>query len=146
MDVSGSQLGRTLALLEIHDGNVEKIKHQYNLSEFDKNVVERLYHRLNNLNSSSQEAAIFEKLPAHSCPYGQPIFATKNDIFLVLIFNSSQNHTERTNFSLNLDNKHCEKMHRHLNSCYRCFTYYVEVMRSYYHALQDYSGNSGETS
>jgi hypothetical protein len=134
LNKSGLTLGQLLAFLVADNKGKNSIAWQQ-LSVTEKELLNSIFQRIEQIKSNNKVADIFGNLPLHQCKTKTAYLHDNEDFFLALFsFDSSDNNKYIS--------KHCFRLSKHLNDCYRCFEIFSNVMRDYYFKFQDLSQNS----
>jgi hypothetical protein len=119
MNNSDLKLGWILALLEIGDDNDYP-----SLSESESSQVELMRKRITNISSEDEAKYISDNIPNTTCPMENPFFSGNEDLFLDLFLNHHRDPV-------------CHRLTSHLNSCFACFEIFTQVLRDYYHKMEE---------
>jgi hypothetical protein len=122
MKESVPSLGKMLAFLCAEKSE----NHTFNSLELPLNVkVEfiRLKERVRDINTNGIVEKIINEIPRLQCSGAQPFLESNIEFFLLFFAMEKDAETKR---------KLCHQLNIHLNNCYRCFTVFSDVLRSYF--------------
>lgn len=119
-------LGQMLAYL-VAERKIDKPAKGRDLSQKEKNYLQTLRQRSEEIMYLNGGAGIFMNMPAHSCQNQQSYLADNHDFFLALLFCRRR----ESGFT-----EECRRLSIHLNNCFVCFETFCQVMRDYYYQSQ----------
>lgn len=131
---SNRTLGRTLAYLEFEEKK-EAFLEDFILAEHELECLAMLKEHLNRIKQRKNISDFIPAIPENSCNSELNFLHENPDFFLTLLFfqNKMKNINDR-----------CERISNHLNSCYRCFEDFSQVMRNYYYKHQELFNSQSE--
>ena len=123
MNNSEITLGQALAYLQAMDRN-ELPKASKSLSESAKKYINDLDRFRNDLHNEELIKDIFADIPEHTCQADNSYLSNNLKFFIALLIIQSEQHS-------------CERLIKHLNSCYNCFDVFCQVFRDYFHTSNE---------
>jgi hypothetical protein len=123
MNSSDITLGQALAYLHAMDKN-ELLKASKSLSESAKKYINDLDRFRNDPHSKELIKDIFAEIPEYTCHSDKSYLNNNFKFFIALLIIQSEHHS-------------CERLIKHLNSCYNCFDVFCQVFRDYFHTSND---------
>jgi len=98
------------------------------LADHEADGLAELRNRMIDLQQHNKSADIFAGIPDSMC-HGETNFLSGHiDFYLEFLAFGSQKKNSQG---------HCERVFSHLNSCYRCFEDFSQVMRNYYYKQKE---------
>jgi hypothetical protein len=123
LNESEISLGQALAYVKVMGG--EEIPMGGGLlSDSAQNYIKSLCRFRNDLNNDQSIQGIFAAIPEYTCQSSKSFLTNNFKFFITLLILRSENYS-------------CEKLIKHLNSCYNCFDVFCQVLRDYFHTTND---------
>ncbi|NOZ61831.1 MAG: hypothetical protein GXO74_09125 [Calditrichaeota bacterium] len=122
MKESVPSLGKVLAFLYAE----KSAGKTFNSLELPMNVkVEfvRLKEQVKNINTNGIAEQIINEIPEKQCSSAHPFLNNNTEFFLLFFAMEKDQETKR---------KLCRQLNIHLNNCFRCFSAFSDVLRSYF--------------
>ena len=116
-------LGQALAYLQAMNDN-KLPRASKSLSESAKKYINDLDRFRNNLHNKELIKDIFAEIPEHTCQADKSYLSNNLEFFIALLVIQTEHHS-------------CERLIKHLNSCYNCFDVFCQVFRDYFHTSND---------
>jgi hypothetical protein len=123
LNKSEISLGQALAYVKAMGAEVTP-KGKKLLSDSAQNYINSLCHFRNDLNNDQSLQRIFAGIPEYTCQSSKSFLTNNFKFFIALLLLHSENYS-------------CEKLIKHLNSCYSCFDVFCQVLRDYFHTTND---------
>ncbi len=123
------RLGFALAHLTV-EITTARVSNWPELNEHQKNSLQTLRDRREEIISNASVNRIFKAIPAYACQTEAAYLLNNEEFFIAHFLITNQNSKA---------DKYCERLYRHLNDCYTCFELFCEVMRDYYNKLRQLS-------
>lgn len=112
-------LGQVLAGIQLEQEMVIDPKHPMG------NIMNCVKERFRELSASDEPLV---EIPAHPCVSNSIFLSEHIDFFIIYLLMNYRNAPESCL---------CDQLIVHLNNCYRCFDFYCQTVRAYYHELND---------
>jgi hypothetical protein len=119
MNESEISLGQALAYLQAMNSN-ESHKASKSLSDSAKKYINDLNRFRSDPHNEELIKDIFSKIPEHTCRSDKSYLSNNFQFFIALLVIQSEHYS-------------CERLIKHLNSCYSCFDVFCQVFRDYFH-------------
>jgi len=132
--IANRTFGQALAYLEFEEKNGEPYSGSL-LAEHELDCLTELKKRMQQLRQHKNNNEILGEIPDKMCQSEQTFLQDNIDFFLVLLFFQAQTKNR---------NDKCLKISTHLNTCYRCFEIFSQVMRNYYYKHKELFQHSNE--
>lgn len=123
------RLGFALAHLAV-EIKTNKVPDRPELNEDQKNSLQTLRDRWQEILSNASVDRIFKAIPAYACQTEKTYLLNNEEFFIAHFLITTEDGKA---------DKYCERLFRHLNDCYTCFELFCEVMRDYYNKLRQLS-------
>ncbi len=116
-------IGQALAYLK-YNSYSKSDEDAANIPEEQRLMITMLRERINALNTHQNAAAHLKmRIPENQCDSDNLFIKNNHDLLLALFFDHNREH-------------YCAQLGLHLNNCFRCFEYFSDVIRGYYHATK----------
>lgn len=125
-------LGHALAYVKLNSQSLSKLSL---LSLSDQDIVNRLSKRVDEFRKTEGDIDKYLSLPEHACNT-QNFFLCDNEDFFIMRLIVFPEEKKKS--------KLCWNLTRHLNDCFNCFIEFTEVMRDYYHKINELSSQELE--
>jgi hypothetical protein len=123
LNESEISLGQALAYVKAMCGEATPMGEKL-LSDSAQNYINSLCSFRNDLNNDQSIQGIFAGIPEYTCQSSKSFLTDNFKFFIVLLILRSENYS-------------CERLIKHLNSCYNCFDVFCQVLRDYFRTTND---------
>ena len=123
------RLGFALAHLAV-EITTERVSNWPELNEHQKNSLQTLRDRRQEILSNASVDRIFKAIPAYACQTEKTYLLNNEEFFIAHFLITTEDGKA---------DKYCERLSRHLNDCYTCFELFCDVMRDYYSKFRQLS-------
>lgn len=132
--ITNRTFGQALAYLEFEEKNGESYA-EAPLADHELECITELKEKISQLRQNKNYNDLLAAVPDNVCQGRQNFLSENVEFYLALIFFQDKNK--------NL-NDACLKISTHLNTCYRCFEDFSQVMRNYYYKHKELFQHSDE--
>ena len=123
LNKSEISLGQALAYVKAMNGETPPGGGKL-LSDSAQSYINNLCRFRNDLNDDQLINGIFAAIPEYTCQSSKSFLTNNFKFFIALLIIRSENYS-------------CERLIKHLNSCYSCFDIFCQVLRDYFHTTND---------